>query len=263
MSKNEKWMESSLTSPADRKSTREKPWRPASNDPPLSDTETDRAMEELNKTSYIALDFPRRDKTFVDPSIVNQVYSLFSFVPSKEAKPDKNGVYGYGKIRGCFSTDIEANQRAEFIIRNVDSYHPIYHGFVGRPFPITASSDYSAEVNEIDIKKQMTDSISADVKAKKLEEKKEIEHIGTIENQDERVTKLLFFVKHKLKHRYAQKLGYKSLRPALCRAKQKKMNSTNTHGKNAQQHIAVLHDKLGRSLLVKNRLPRSAGKCNG
>jgi len=177
MSENNNWMESSLTSPLDRKSTIEKPWRPASSAPPLTDSETDKAMEELNITSYVSLNFPRRDKTFVDPSIVNQVYSLFSFVPSKEAKPDKNGVYGYGKIRGCFATDIEANQRAEYIIRNVDSYHPIYHGFVGRPFPITASSDYSAEVNEIDIKKQMTETISADVKAKKLEEKREIEEM--------------------------------------------------------------------------------------
>lgn len=169
--KSQKWMESSLTTPADRISTREKPWRPAAAAPALTDKEADNAMEELNITSYIGLDFPRRDKSFVDPSIVNQVYSLFSFVPSKEAKPDKNGVYGYGKIRGCFATDIEANQRAEYIIRNVDSYHPIYHGFVGRPFPVTASSEYSAEVNEIDIKKQMTESISTDVKNKKLEEK--------------------------------------------------------------------------------------------
>ena len=70
-------------------------------------------------------------------------------------------------------------------------------------------------------------------------------------------------VKHKLKHSYAQKLGNKSLRPALCRAQQKKMNNTNRNCKNTQQHIAVLHDKLSRCLLVKNRLPCSAGKGNG
>jgi hypothetical protein len=171
---NIEWKESSLTAPTDRISTPQKPWRP-STAPPLSDSEVDKAIEEINITDYIGLKFPRVDRVYADPAIINQVYSLFSFVPSKNAKPDEKGVYGYGKIRGCFATDIESNQRAEYLVKNVDSYHPIYHGFVGRPFPITSSSKYSAEVKEIDIKKQMTDTISADVKAKKEEEKKEIQ----------------------------------------------------------------------------------------
>jgi hypothetical protein len=168
--------ESSLTAPEDRTSTILNPWRP-SKAKPLTDEETDAAMEEINVNKYISFKFPREDRVYADPALVNQTYSLFSFIPAKGAKPNEKGVFGYAKIRGCFGTDIETNQRAEYLIRNVDSYHPIYHAFVGRPFPVTSNSKYSAEVNEIDIKKEMTESISSDVKAKKAQEKKTIEEI--------------------------------------------------------------------------------------
>ena len=77
----------------------------------------------------------------------------------------------------------EADQRAEFLIRNVDSYHQIYHTYVGRPFPMTASSKYSAETNEIDIRKEMTESISNDVKQKKQDELKTVQEIKKREEE--------------------------------------------------------------------------------
>ena len=85
------YMESSLTTPEDRTSTREKPWRP-SRAPPLSLDESDRAFEVLNDNSYVGLKFPRVDRVYADPAIVNQVYGLISFVPAKGAKPNENGV---------------------------------------------------------------------------------------------------------------------------------------------------------------------------
>lgn len=170
------YMESSLTAPEDRTSTREKPWRP-SRAPPLSLDEADKAFEVLNDNSYIGLNFPRVDRVYADPAIVNQVYGLFSFVPAKGAKPNENGVFGYAKLRGNYGTDIEASQKAEDIIRNVDSYHTLYHCFVGRPFPLTSSSKYTKEVNEIDIRKQMTESVSSEIKQKKATEKRAMEEI--------------------------------------------------------------------------------------
>lgn len=168
--------ESSLTAPEDRKTTKDHPWRP-SLEPPLSEEDFNRATEELNNNSYMGLNFPRVDRVYADPAIMNQVYGLISFIPAKGSKPNKNGVYGYAKLRGNYGSDIESNQRAEFLIRNVDSYHQIYHTFVGRPFPLTSSSKYSAEVDEIDIKKDMTESISSDVKNKRMKEKREVEEI--------------------------------------------------------------------------------------
>ena len=160
--------ENSLTSPEDR--DRSARWRPEQG-APLTDEQTVSAMAVLNNTAFVEK-FPRVDKTYADPPINLQTYGLVSFVPAKGATPNENGIYGFAKLRGNFSTESEADQRAEFLIRNVDSYHQIYHTYVGRPFPITISSKYSAETNEIDIRKETTKAMSTSVKEKKMEEKK-------------------------------------------------------------------------------------------
>ena len=136
--------ESSLTTPDDR--VRENNWRPEQGAPQLSENEVTSAMEELNNVSFTTK-FQRVDRTYADPPPPLQTIGLLSFVPAKGAQPNANGVYGFAKLRGNYSTQQEADQRAEFLIRNVDSYHQIYHTYVGRPFPMTASSKYSAETN--------------------------------------------------------------------------------------------------------------------
>jgi len=166
--------ENSLTSPEDRDI--DKKWRPEQGAPLLSEEQVNEAMNELNNTSFISK-FPRVDRTYADPPPSMQNIGLISFTPAKGAQPNANGVFGFAKLRGNYSTTQEADQRAEFLIRNVDSYHQIYHAYVGRPFPITASSKYSAETTEIDIRKEMTESVSSDVKKKKLDEAKEIQDI--------------------------------------------------------------------------------------
>ena len=172
--------ENSLTSPEDR--DRSVRWRPEQGVPPLTDEQTTSAMAELNNTAFTDK-FPRVDKTYADPALNLQTYGLFSFVPAKGATPNQNGVFGFAKLRGNFATEAEADQRAEFIIRNVDSYHQIYHTYVGRPFPVTISSKFSAETNEIDIRKQTTESMSTSVKEKKMEEKKVIDDMKQREEQ--------------------------------------------------------------------------------
>lgn len=166
--------ESSLTTPDDR--VRENNWRPEQGAPQLSESEVTSAMNELNNVSFTSK-FPRVDRTYADPPPPLQTFGLLSFVPAKGAQPNANGVYGFAKLRGNYATQQEADQRAEFLIRNVDSYHQIYHTYVGRPFPMTASSKYSAETNEIDIRKEMTESISNDVKKKKEDELKTVQEI--------------------------------------------------------------------------------------
>jgi hypothetical protein len=166
--------ESSLTAPEDR--DKENRWRPEQGQPPLSNEETVEAMKELNITSFVDR-FPKVDRTFADPPVNMQNYGLFSFIPAKGSSPNENGVYGYAKIRGSYQSELEASQRAEYLIRNVDSYHKIYHTYVGRPFPLTESSSYSADVSEVDIKKDMAKNISHSIKDKKEDELKEIREI--------------------------------------------------------------------------------------
>ena len=171
--------ENSLTSPEDR--DRSARWRPEQGEP-LTDEQTASAMVELNNTAFVEK-FPRVDKTYADPPINLQTYGLVSFVPAKGATPNEHGIYGFAKLRGNFSTESEADQRAEFLIRNVDSYHQIYHTYVGRPFPITVSSKYSAETNEIDIRKETTKTMSTSVKEKKMEEKKIVDDMKQREEE--------------------------------------------------------------------------------
>jgi hypothetical protein len=160
--------ENSLTSPEDR--DRVNKWRPEQA-PSLTESQTVDALKELNNTSFTDK-FPRVDRTYADPSLPMQYIGLISFTPAKGATPNENGVFGFAKLRGNFASEIDANQRAEYLIRNVDSHHQIYHTYVGRPFPITTSSQYSAKTEEVDIRKEMTKTISENVRSKKEDDEK-------------------------------------------------------------------------------------------
>lgn len=167
--------ESSLTTPDDRDITER--WVPDQFQEPLSADDFKIAKDVLTHT------FPRVDRVYADPGIQMQNFSLFSFMPAKGATPNENGVYGFAKIRGTYSTEAESKQRAEYIIRNVDSYNKIFHCFVGRPFPVTADSKYSAETNEIDIRKQAIETVSENIKSKKDEDIKIMNELKTKEEE--------------------------------------------------------------------------------
>lgn len=126
--------------------------------------------------------FPQVDRHYCDPSLADQKIALFSFIPSKGAKPDEDGFYGMAKIRGCFPNEEMANERAEYLIKNHDSYHEIFHTYVGRPFPVTNKSGYEHEIKTIDIRKKTVKLISEDILNKKREEEKEIKEMQEKEN---------------------------------------------------------------------------------
>ncbi len=154
---------------------------------------TDQEVQILKKKINKDIRELQYDKYYCDPALHNQQIGLVSFIPSKGARPDKDGFYGMMKLRGNFVSEIEANQRAEDIIKNYDSYHQIFHCKVGCPFPITNSLDYSNEVKEIDIKKKTTEIISEDILTKKKETAEEMKDIKQREknllNQSKEVLK--------------------------------------------------------------------------
>ena len=164
--------QTSLTAPNDRTSNTFR-ISPKVN---LTEEETTIAVNDLVVKDFVKK-YPATERTFADPSIPGQRLCLVSFVPSVDAKPDKDGVYGMIKVRGSFETEEECDTRAEQLIREVDSYHKILHAFVGKPFPATTSSKWSADTTEIDIKKKATEVISKDIKKQRQEDKKEIEEI--------------------------------------------------------------------------------------
>jgi len=173
-------IESSLTSPEDRDIINK--WKPDQITPILNKDETEFAMSELNINSFISK-FPRVDRTYADSAVPMQNIGLFSFIPAKGATPNDNGVYGFAKLRGNYSMPVEAEQRAEYIIRNLDSCNPIYHAYVGRPFPVTTSSKYSSETSEVDIRVETAKSISGNIKRQKDDEQKTIREMKNREEE--------------------------------------------------------------------------------
>lgn len=156
----------SLTTPGDSKQA----WKPDLT-PDLSGDDLANATNRLNQTSFTDK-FPMVDRNYADPAIQNQRIGLVSFVPAKGATPNKNGVFGFAKLRGNFQTEEEANAQAEKIIRTTDSTHTIFHAYVGRPFPMTVSDKYAADTSEVDIRKEMTTAVSNSIKEKKEEDKR-------------------------------------------------------------------------------------------
>lgn len=161
-------MASSLTAPWDR-TEEEHTYKPKQI--VLSENEVSNALNELYIKDFTNK-FPRVDRFYADPVLNSQVYCLHSFVPSKGAKPDERGVYGFVKFRGSFATQQEADERAEFLVRNVDSFNDVYTSYCGRPFPLTHNKAFVKETSEIDVKKQITDIVSKDIKTKVSEERR-------------------------------------------------------------------------------------------
>ena len=119
--------ESSLTNPKDR-DTKNK-WKPDTLSDPLTREQTIEAAKELNITSFVEK-FPRIDRTYADPPVNLQNYGLISFIPAKGSTPNEDGIYGFAKLRGNFNSEMESSQRAETIIKTVDSFHKIYTTYV-------------------------------------------------------------------------------------------------------------------------------------
>lgn len=155
----------SLMAPRDKVPTRR-----VVNAPPLTEDE----LEEAREVKVKSLKFPQIDRQYADPAIHNQNIVLVSFVPAKGANPDQDNIYGMMKVRGVYATEEEANERADYLIRNHDSYHEIFHAYVGRPFPVTNATGFEKDIQTIDIRKKTVKLISEDILNKKRTEEKEM-----------------------------------------------------------------------------------------
>jgi hypothetical protein len=151
--------------------------KPLSGTPPMTEEQAEIATKELTNSSYLKLKFPRVVRTRRDPPLANQNFYMFTFVPSKEARPDSDGCFGVMKQRGTFSTPTEAEEWAENIIRNTDSYNENIIGYVGADFPLSIDSKYCLSTKEVDVRTKM-DTISRDnIRAQRENDKKEMEEV--------------------------------------------------------------------------------------
>jgi hypothetical protein len=136
------------------------------------------SAQQLKNTQFLQLEFPRTRRVRVDPEINNQHFSLISFVPSSGATPDSDGCFGVAKIRGVFPTVEEADEWANNLIRNFDSYAEIDFVPVGREFPIMADNMiYVRETREVDVRKILDKTTKEYLDKKREQEKQQIEEI--------------------------------------------------------------------------------------
>ena len=142
----------------------------------ITDAQVKEALKENYDTSFTDK-FPRFEKFYADPQITNQTFGLVSFTPTKGATPDKDGIFGMLKVRGTFATEDEAMLRAEYIVRNVDSYNSILNVYVGRPFPLAATRQFIKDTTEVEVKKKITEETSGNIRSKRDEEKQTIKEI--------------------------------------------------------------------------------------
>jgi len=139
----------------------------------LSDEETRAAVAQL----VSSVPFRRINRKFIDPQKYgDHKFALFSFVKAPSATCDADGFFGVAKIRGVFFTEQEAAARAQEIIRDVDSANSIYTCLMGVPFPLVARG-HADELTEIDLQNKTENTISENVKAKRLAEQKEMNEL--------------------------------------------------------------------------------------
>ncbi len=183
----------------------------------LTDIQVRDAKEHLVHTDYLKLSFPRTRQFRVDPTINGQLYTLISFIPAPNAHPDQDGCYGVFKVRGNFATQMEAEQYAQFLLRNHDSLSDYDITYVGRDFPLMKdNSCYTKETTEVNLKAQVDDITKAHMKTKRLEERKEKEEVekrhhkliskrsSDEKDDDEASDPLEVYTKMRTKRAYAQ-----------------------------------------------------------
>ncbi len=165
--------DTSLTAPLDQVNTAEKNRKQARNARKftLSETELDAAIDALVRQ------WPAVEKRLIDPPIEGQTYCCLSFMPSSGATPDKDGIYGFVKVRGAFDDEVSCDAYAEKILNECDSFHAIWHGMMGHPLPLVNDNDdrFCMEVSNLALKQKIKEEMTNNVRHHREDQKKFIE----------------------------------------------------------------------------------------
>lgn len=145
---------------------------------PLNSEELTAAHQTLVHKDFVNLQFPKTRKVRSDPEIIGQKFALISFIPSTGATPDEDGCFGVAKIRGCFNTIEDADDKSDDLIRNFDSYAEIDVVYVGKEFPVMKNNEvYVKETREVDIRNIIDKTTRKYLEEKRNKEKETIDDI--------------------------------------------------------------------------------------
>lgn len=141
--------------------------------PPLTEQQSGAALDANLDTSAVddLHKFPMIERKYAYPPYRDQKFVAVSFLPSKTAVPDEDGVFGMMRLWGAFSTIEEAEAHASTVITNYDSYHAVNIAKTATPFFITSEKKYSRVTTKIrldDVAKRMvTESVKEQLKKDK------------------------------------------------------------------------------------------------
>jgi hypothetical protein len=169
--------------------------------PVLTDEEVNSAKQSL------VIQYPKIKRHIIDPPLKHkckkQKYGMFSWYPSKTAKPDINGIYGVIILRGSFETAEDAEKRAEFLIKNEDSKHEFFIAEVGSEKPLCLDNKYARDVKIVETKvdeakkeqddeyKKETDKTRKEIEKRKQELEDDVKRNPDEINLDYYITQLV------------------------------------------------------------------------
>ena len=163
----------------------------------MDDTFPEDVREEINPTkvnvvestpkevsvTVETLNEKRSRKYRRDPELLQQNIGLISFIPSKDAVPDSDGCFGVMKLRGNFSSALEAEKWCDMLIKEHDSYSVNEIVFVGKEHPLFVNDEiYKSQYAEEDLKDIITKVVKTYLKD--IAKMREQEEKSMVERQD-------------------------------------------------------------------------------
>lgn len=167
----------------------------------------DEMVDAKNKLFKKKDHFPKINRKFIDPSKAGEhKFALFSYIELpdydmnnfldeikstlnsqhqiklQELLSRKQPIKGVAKIRGSYLTQFEAEQRAEELIKDVDSTNSIFTCLIGTPFPLVTQG-FADELSEVDLQNQTEHTISQNVREMRRKDQKEMNELKQQEEE--------------------------------------------------------------------------------
>lgn len=115
-------------------------------------------------------------KGFQDPIDAEQQFCVVTFDPATNAQPNGQGIFSWVKPRRVFADEESAAEYASSLVKK-DPHHSNFIVNMGQYFPVELNP-HSKEVQEVEVQKNMIESISESIRNRTKEDKEKISEIS-------------------------------------------------------------------------------------